>query len=142
MLNKSKNDKGFTLIELMITISIIGILLAVAIPSYSSYLQDSRRTDAVTVLLEVAGEQERFFAENNSYAATMADLGYGTGTQNSYASQEGHYNVSVSAQTARTYTLTATPVANGAQASDACGNFMVTSTGGRSVTGTATDCWR
>jgi len=142
MLNRRKNDKGFTLIELMITIGIIGILLAVAIPSYSSYLKESRRTDAVVVLLEIAGEQERFFAENNNYAATMADLGYGTGTQNSYASQEGHYNVSVSAQTARTYTLTATPVANGAQAGDACGNFSVTSSGGRSVSGTATNCWQ
>ncbi len=142
MLYQSKKDSGFTLIELMITVAIIGILVAIAVPSYSAYLKDSRRTDAIVMLLEVAGEQERFYSENNEYAETMADLGYGTGTQNSFASPDGHYNVTVSARTERTYTLTAAPVAGGAQAGDECGNFLVTSTGGKSVTGSGTNCWQ
>ena len=142
MLNQRITAKGFTLIEVMIVIAIIGILVAIAVPSYSAYLKDGRRADAVVMLLEVAGEQERFKAENNSYAANMASLGYGTGTQNSFASPDGHYTVSVSAQTANTYTLTAAPVTGGAQDGDVCGSFSVTSTGGKSVTGTGTKCWK
>jgi len=95
------------------------------------------------MLLEVSGEQERFYSENNSYAANMAALGYGTGTANSFASPDGHYNISVSAQTANTFTLTATPVTGGSQDGDACGNFSFSNTGAKSVsTGTAADCWK
>ena len=61
-------DKGITLIELLVVILIIGVLAAVAIPSYSSYMQRARRTDAKTALEQVRAAQEVWRAERGSYA--------------------------------------------------------------------------
>ena len=66
---------GFTLIELMITVAIIGILSAIAYPSYESYVRKSRRVDAKNALLDLASRQERYFSVNNKYSTTAADLG-------------------------------------------------------------------
>lgn len=132
-------NHGFTMVELLIAVAIMGIIAAVAIPSYSGYLTESRRTDAKTLLLEAAGEQARFFSENNSYAASMTAMGYGADSE---PTESGHYNVAVSAATATSFTLTAT--AAGDQANDAvCGNLSINSVGTKleSGTGTTADCW-
>jgi len=141
MTYRKNKSRGFTLIELMIAIVIVGILTAIAVPNFTGYMREARRTDAIVMLLEVAGEQEKFYSENNAYADKMGVLGYGAVTANTVASPDGHYNVTVSAQTAGTFTLTAAPVANGAQDGDTCGSFSITNTGGKSVSGTETKCW-
>jgi type IV pilus assembly protein PilE len=139
-LSRHRKAAGFTLIEVMIAVVIIGIVAGIAVPSYSNYMTDARRTDAISFLSEVAGEQVRYFSDNNQYATTMKELGYGAAA--TFTTPEGHYMVSVNNATALKFLLTATPVTGGKQASDAeCANFTISNTGQRKSTGTKTDCW-
>ncbi len=140
-----RKSPGFTLIELMITIAVIGILAAVAYPVYTDSITKSRRADAKAKLMEVAQRQERFYTERNLYTATLSELGYASGT---LRSDSGYYTITVAATSgagntiANSFTLTATPT--GSQANDEkCRNFTLTHTNvkGISGSGTATDCW-
>ncbi|WP_146203443.1 type IV pilin protein [Leucothrix pacifica] len=79
MLNKNKKQ-GFTLIELMITVAILGILTSVAVPSYMKYVRESKRTEAKTELLKIAQLQESYYVQNLSYAKFLngnGGLGFG-----------------------------------------------------------------
>ena len=138
-----QTQRGFTLIELLIAVAIIGILAAVAVPSYSIYITNANRTDAMSFLTEVAGEQQRFFSENNEYAEKMSELGYGTA--DTAPSPEGHYTISVTNSSAANtdYVLSATPVAGGRQAGDdECDVFTISSTGAKANTGgSSSNCW-
>ncbi|OQX10272.1 MAG: hypothetical protein BWK73_20705 [Thiothrix lacustris] len=81
-----KHHQGFTLIELMITVAIVGILAAIAYPSYTAQVQKSRRADAQIALQEIAQRQEAYFLRNRSYAKDVAQLGYlATSTDDQYA---------------------------------------------------------
>ena len=153
--------QGFTLVELMVVVVIASILLAVAVPSYMSQIRQSRRTDARTAVLDLAGREERYFSTNASqYTATPADLGYGgAGWPTPVGS--GYYQVTVcspacapSAVPAPSYTIVAVPVAGSSQANDTpCQGFAVDSTGAQfAETGgawapatpanaSAADCW-
>ena len=143
-MNRSRRPaRGFTLIELLIAVAIIGILAAIAVPSYSAYVTKTRRTDATIFLVEAAGEQVRFRSENNRYADDMEELGYGAGT---IETEEGLYTVTVvpgsATATATGFELVATPVEGGPQASDAeCGSFRITATGARTTSTGSADCW-
>ena len=135
-------ERGFTLTEIMIAVAIVGILAAIALPSYARHVEKARRTDATAFLSEVAGEQVRFFSENNAYAATMGELGYGT--KASHPTPEGHYTVSVVSVGTRRFTLTATADPDGPQARDTdCAAISITSTGARTPSGAGggADCW-
>ncbi len=129
-----RKSRGFTLIELMITVAIVGILTAIAYPSYVTYVQDARRADAQGVLLEVAQRMERAFTANGSYLA-----GGNPAVANTKSPQDGNetfYNVVIAA-TATTFTVTATRA--GAQAGDRCGNMTVNQVGVK--TAAENDCW-
>ena len=131
---------GFTLIELMIVVVIIGILLAVSLPAYQGYTLRSHRADAHASLVDIAARQERFVAQNNTYTTEIsADTGLGIG---STTSREGYYNMTVAAcgggTIASCYLVTATAAGN--QVNDtACLTITYDSTGERS--GTTANCW-
>ncbi|EED35040.1 methylation site containing protein [Luminiphilus syltensis NOR5-1B] len=119
-------QSGFSLIELLIAVAIVGILAAVAIPSYRAQIQESRRSAGQTALLEAAQLAERQFTTTNAY----------TGTDISGVDVE-FYTLTLPTLTATTYTVSAAPT--GPQATDPCGTMTVTHTGAR--TAGATDCW-
>ena len=135
---------GFTLIELMIGLAIIGILLLVAIPSYQEHMNHARRSDAMAALLDLSVRQEKFRSLNGTYTRTIdteAGLGLGRTT-----SEGGYYNLSVrdcaTGSIATCFVVEAAPV--GAQASDSdCGTFSLDSTNARSASGSlGVDCWK
>ena len=121
---------GFTLIELMIVVAVVGILAAIAYPSYRDQVQKTRRSEGQALLLEVAGHMERHYYDNGAYTTDLTDLGYASASN--VESEDGWYQVSVNAATAgcpiaTCYVMTATPQAG--QAPD--GNLTLSSTGQR-----------
>lgn len=140
----SRNSKGFTLVELMVTVAIVGILAAIAYPSYTNYVKKTRRAEIVELMTEAAQTLERHYSRAGSYANTT------TPTVVTTADPTGNANYSLAVvrtaaagTTASTFTLTATPIAGTMMAGDVCGNFTLDNTGARGVTGTASvpTCW-
>jgi type IV pilus assembly protein PilE len=139
-------QRGFTLIELMVTVAIVAILATIATASYTSQIQKSRRTDARSAVLDLAGREEKLFSTTNAYSATASDLGYPAW---GLPVGGGYYSVSVvspdPAQLVATqpnYLITATAI--NVQAADLqCRSLSVDQTGKQSFTGTATvaTCW-
>jgi type IV pilus assembly protein PilE len=151
---------GFTLVELMIVIVIATILLSIAVPSYMLQIRESRRTDARTTLLDLAGREESYNATMNAYTNVATNLGYAAWPATSTG---GYYQITMGANSCvaaygaglacdpnanppagPSYYLTATPVAGTSQAADSqCTSFSVDSQGNQFSTGTApsTTCW-
>ena len=134
-------EKGFTLIELMIVVAIVGILAAIAYPSYQEQVMKSRRSDAHSLLLDVAARQERFYFDNAVYTNKLkTDLKYSA--ESNIPSSEGYYLISATINaTGSTFTLTAVP--QGGQASDKCKNLSIDNVGNKTRSGTAdlSQCW-
>lgn len=124
------NSKGFTLIEVMIVVAIIGILAAIAYPSYDEYVKRGNRTEGQAFLQDVAARQERYFSQNNEYADTAAKLNVSTG------SETGKYTLTIA--TSDGYTLTATQQFNDTK----CGNLTLNALGVKGAGGSVDECWR
>jgi type IV pilus assembly protein PilE len=127
-------QRGFTLIELMITVAIIGILAAVAYPSYLSQVRKSARTSAKAQIMDLANREQQFLLANRSYTSDTTKLGYGAGgytlpsdlTGRYVASDGGTTNwISVDNTTAPSFTVTFK--ATGKQVTD--GDLSLTSSG-------------
>lgn len=133
--------RGFTLIELMITVAIIGILAAIAYPSYTQYVQRANRAEARSLLLENAQFMERNFTTANRYDQTSAGAAINDASLPRTQSPEtgtARYGMTVN-PAAQTFTLSATPT--GSMTGDACGTYTLTNTGARGSGGTVAECW-
>ncbi|WP_028311357.1 type IV pilin protein [Derxia gummosa] len=136
-------QRGFTLIEIMTVVAIVGILAAIAIPNYTEYVHRANRAEARSTLMSAASWMEHRFGETNSYVLTTAASTLFSQRFGNVPSQgRARYTVSVTASTATSYTLTAAPT--GSMASDACGSFTIDNYGVRGLSGASrgvTDCW-
>ena len=128
---------GFTLVELMVVVAIVGILAAVAIPSYINNVVKSSRSAAQTELLELAAAQERIFLNSGAYTSSVTNAYTGQSAGGlgvtSGKSKDGRYTLSLALTGTAFYTLTASPVSGTQQAGD--GNITLTSAGARSWNG-------
>lgn len=126
--------RGFTLIEALITLVIISIVAAIAIPTYQFQITKSRRTDGQTLLLRVASLQEAFYLDNKTYTTDMTDLGLSADPK---PSEHGHYTVDAVAgdtgNIATSFLATATRVSSSQLEDEDCGDFTIDSTGERHV---------
>lgn len=155
-----KAFRGFTLMELVITMVIAAILASIAIPAYNSYVLKSHRTEAKTALLDLASMEERFFSTQNVYSQLPTDLGYPNANfPVTIGNAPGDYQITINAAqfapatpptagnpagSPATYGFTATAI--NLQANDAaCASFSITSSGVKTATGTDpnadVDCW-
>ena len=148
-----KGNKGFTLIELMIVVAIVGILAAIAYPSYQEFVARSKRADAQGALLSLASAMERYFTENNTYcgsdnggtAGTCVD-GDSPGIFTDQVPVDGgnaYYNLTISTVTEAPNTYTISATRTGSMSSDRCGDFTLTNTNVQDIeNSTDTDCWK
>lgn len=157
MTHSRQSARGFTLIELMITLAIVGILAAVAFPSYQSQVQKGKRAEGKAALLNGASKLERYYSDNNFFPSNSASCGSGTNSATALAAAAvpansgesttlNAYDISVTfalgaaSACANVYTLTATPKN---WTDSQCGNLTISNTGakGKSGSGTVQDCW-
>lgn len=158
-MNKNK-IKGFTLIEMMIVVAILGIVSAIAIPSYNEYVRKAKRTDGKEFLIRVAQLQESYYVQNLSYAKDFSTNPGGLGLGAIVESEQGEYSITMdttdsgggactglSADSCTTYTLNAAP--QGGQINDKCKELTLTNTGVKGLAGLSSeataqqikDCW-
>ena len=140
---------GFSLIELMITVSIVGILAAIAYPSYMAYTYRAHRADAIGVMTLYAQGLERCYSQYFTYSNSATTPC--TVPTAATVSPQGYYTVTVAVQAAgananppASYLITAIPISPGPQANDtSCQKFTLDSSGTQSSTGSATSqtCW-
>lgn len=124
----SSRPYGFTLIELMIVVAIIGILAAVAFPAYNNYIRESRRADAIAGIVQVQLAQEKYRANHDEYVSNdFKELGLSTSASTKLTSPGGYYEITSSAVTGQEstdFTVTATAVSGKSQANDTSCNPM------------------
>ncbi len=143
----SKRSPGYTLIELMVVIAIIGLISSWAIPTYFGYVLDARRSDAISSMNRMLAQQELFYGNNqSSYTSFVASLGYDDGLGNSIApSENGHYTIAIGgcripADFTDCVELTSAPAIGSSQIKDEeCLSIAINSKGRQ--TATNPECW-
>ncbi len=144
-----RRARGFTLIEVMIVVAILGIIAIVALPSYQNSVRKTNRADAKTALMDTAQQLERCMTAYSSYDTTNCKIkGTDYDEDDTMSTTEvggkGYYTITFTVLTASTFTLTATP--EGEQVNDtSCAEFSITNTGARTAKDDAGDanaaCW-
>ena len=142
-------NKGFSLIELMIVMAIVVIITSIAYPNYRDYITRGRRTDGQSALLDLAGRMERYYSEQNTYQTATIGTGAATDVRTTNISPETWYTLSITAQTASSFTLQATPRNAQANADLLCQSLTLNNIGAKGITNgpagaptsTATQCW-
>ena len=145
----TRRQSGMTLIEILIVVVIITILAAVGYPSYGTYITRANRQAAKNVIYRVADLQEQFFLDNRAYAADLTAFGFAAATiglddkgqLTTSGAADRRYTVTMTNNTATTYTVEAAPALLQAQRDTECGTLSLTHTGERDQTGAGTNCW-
>lgn len=136
VINAFKNNRGFTLIELMIVVLIASIIMAIGYPSYKKYVIKARRVDAGGNLLEISQYMERFFTENGRYdqdtGGNALSLPF---TKSPRDGTTTFYTISTTALSATAYTLRALPVGDQAASDTDCGALTLNSAGVKCING-------
>ena len=137
MMNTRHAQSGFTLIELMITVAIVGILAAIAYPSYTQYVERARRNDAKAVLLEASQYMERRYTENRTYVGTALP----TSLTKSPREGDPWFNISLGNLGVTTYTVTAAPRSGWSPSK--CGSLSLNQLGTKAIStaDSLSDCW-
>jgi type IV pilus assembly protein PilE len=141
-----REGRGFTMIELLITLVIAGILATIAVPGYQAHVQKARRADAYSCLLDAAQRQETFFYQNNRYTNDLAEIGLGAAPV--ACGDAGHYTLTAgpgpSGNINTSYLLTATRASAAQQNDTKCGDLTLNSAGAKSnqnATRPWNECW-
>jgi len=130
-----KQMLGFSLVELLITVAIVGILASIAYPSYVNFVSRSNRSEAQRELMRLANLQEQLYVDTHTYTANMTDLGQAV---DPYVTESGHYSIDATINGA-TFKLTATAIGSQLTADPDCTTLSVDETGSKTAE-TAT-CW-
>ena len=136
-----RGNSGFTLIEVMVTVAIVGILAAIAYPSYMAYVVRSNRAAAKSFLLEVTNRQQRYLLDARSFAADMTAL-----QMSAPADVAKNYTITTAPKAGTTppgFTATATPTGSQLNRDAACGTLTIDEAGTKTASGAdgATKCW-
>lgn len=144
---RCNKDNGFTLIEIMIVVAIIGIIAAVAMPSYRESIVKSKRTVAKTHLMDIAARQEQYLANNKRYAASLTDLGlpatYYVDESGESTAGDAVYRMTLGGVATFAFTITATPQGSLASDDTRCGTYTYNETGAKTYSkgGDNSICW-
>lgn len=133
-------QKGFTLLELMIVVGIVGVLAFIAYPGYKSSVLKSHRADATSSLMDAMQREERYYSENNTYVLDLTQVGLSSSTN--VTTSNGYYKITSQADSngiSVGVILTATAI--GSQTSDTCGTFTLNSNGAKTTSSGSSDCW-
>ena len=129
---------GVTLLELMIVVVILGIITAIAYPSYRDVAARAKRVEAKAALLKIATNQERFYLQNNTYTTDMAVLGFNA---DPFISDTKSYSVVITAADPSNFTAVATYRLGGRESAK-CTTFVIDGRGDKTATGTeGVGCW-
>jgi type IV pilus assembly protein PilE len=140
---QSNSHKGFTLVELLITIVVVGILASIAVPSYRNYVMRAQRTEAKAALLRIQAAQEKYYLQNNKYTKDLSDTGLKLGDK----SENGYYTLNVDFDGVlgdQSFIAFAIPGDNSPQKKDKdCLAFIINDRGARwGEPGGLDKCWR
>lgn len=141
-INRDFPTRGFTLIEVMITVAIVGILVVIALPSYKEQVARSKRSEAQAVLLEAGQYMQRYYSANDAFTSTLPSSLTNVPKNETVAP---NYVLSVSTVTTTAFTLTAALQSGSTMNGDKCGSFLLNSIGARSNSGATVpskECWK
>lgn len=134
-------QRGFSLVELMIAVVIIGILSAIAMPAYTQYIVKAKRAAAQSFIMGVANKQEQYLLNARAYATSLAALGLAIPADIA-ASYTVTEPIPVTASPPG-YTITAVPIGNQAAKDTLCGSLSINQLGTKTISGTGSlaTCW-
>jgi type IV pilus assembly protein PilE len=129
--------KGFTLIEVMITVVIVGILAAIAYPNYTQFVAKGARADALAGLMNVSNRQEQYYLDHRSFATDMTKLGLSVDGDGYFVVENGYYKIKATVANDNEYTIEAKAIGGQVTRDAVCATIKLTSVGTKSPT----ECW-